>query len=102
MANHLNTQFLVKVNQHFGIGARPKDVAPPYQIKTFLEFDKIVNLAVVNNMNRLIFIAHRHMTGRRQIYDRQAAASEAYYFIAPYTTIAWTAMGQTIGHPVDE
>ena len=50
----------------------------PLRFQPWTQIKKIKHLAIVNQPNASAFVAHRLMTGRRQINDAQSPVGKAY------------------------
>ena len=64
----------VGVDNHLGVSTRLESMAELLQFIT--QFGEVVDLTVVHDLNRVIFIAHRLPTGIAQIHNRQAAVCQ--------------------------
>jgi hypothetical protein len=89
------TFVFIKVNNDFGVGARTKNVAPPLKVRT--EFGRIVDLTVIGDPQRSIFVGHGHMPSWRKVDDRESCAAESEAraigrHVVPYTAVVRASM----------
>jgi hypothetical protein len=62
------------------------------------ELDVVVDLAIEDQPDRAVFISHRLMPGRREIYDGQPPMAESDAAIDIQTAIVRTAMQHGVAH----
>jgi hypothetical protein len=62
------------MNDDFSVRARSKDM--PFTLEFVAQAGKVVNLAVVSDLQSPLFIAHGHAAVRREIENCEAAAAE--------------------------
>ena len=90
------------MDDSFCVGMRTKAV--PLTFKLAAQIGEVIDLTVVGNPHRSIFVAHRHMAIGGEIENGEAAASQPNVSAIgetplPQPGIIGTAMGLHIRHP---
>src|ERR1700676_3012094 len=90
------------MNNHFRIGVRTKMMSLAFELVA--QLGKVVDLPVVGDPNRSIFVRHRHMTIRRGIENGEASASQTNVATVrktplPQPGVIRTAMSLHVRHP---
>jgi len=94
--------FLVKMDDHFGVGVGREAV--PFAFEFMAKVSEVVNLAVIGDPDGAVFVAHRHVTERRQIENSQAAAAQSNIgavgeLAIPEAEVVGAAMRLHLRHP---
>jgi hypothetical protein len=92
----LEPVFLVQMEDHLAIAPRAKRVSPGQQLRS--EFPEVVDLAVRDQRDAAVLVAHRLIGLGTEIDDRQAAMAERARAVAPETFGIGAAVADRVGH----
>src|SRR5579871_1114016 len=92
----------VQMKDHFSVGMRNETV--PLAFEFGAQTGKIVDLTVVRDPDRAVFVTHRHMAERRQVQDGETAASKPHVrsirkSAIPHSRVIRSAMRLHARHP---
>src|SRR5579872_5593168 len=87
------------MEDHFGIGARLELVAR--RLQAGAQFRKVVNLAVEDNPDRAVFIAHGIAPAGSQVNDGQSPVSQAHTVTGPHSIVIWPPVTNCVRHAAD-
>src|SRR5262249_4363692 len=102
MADKIRTVLLIEMNDCFGVGLRSVAMSPLDQPRS--EFFVVVDLSVECDPDRTVFVWHRRVAGRREIYNRQTPVSKPGAPVAAHICprIVGTTVRHRVSHPVDQ
>src|ERR1700730_3302519 len=86
------------MNDHLGIGVGGKTVAALFELVT--QFGEVVNLAVIHNPNRLIFVENR-LVPTRQVDDAEPAHPQSDAALHEDALVVRATMHDGLTHPMN-
>ena len=95
--DHLLAGFLVQVDEDLGVRGAAEAVAAALQLGG--ELPVVVDLAIVDDPDAPILVAHRLVAGGRQVDERQAAVHELAPLVRPMALAVRAPMGEQRGRP---
>jgi hypothetical protein len=96
LRQHVQAVFFPRVQDDFSIRVTPKNM--PLGFESGFQVCKVVNLAVENDLDGSVLIAHGLAAGLGEINDAKAAMPQRPTVFARYAVLVRAAMRETIGH----
>ena len=90
--HHALALVLIQVDEHFRVGGAPEAV--PARLELGREGAVVVDLAVVDDQDRSVLVAHRLRAGGREVDQREAPVHQVAAFVLPVTLAVRPAMRQ--------
>src|SRR5579862_5108844 len=95
----VRSQILIKMHNNFRIGVRRESV--PALLQFGAQFRKVIDLAVINDPNRFIFVEDG-LVPTREIDNAEAAHSQTHAVFHKDPLVVRTSMHDRLAHPVDD
>jgi hypothetical protein len=97
--DEVDAVFLVEMQYDLGVGPGLEAVSPLLEVLS--ELDEVVDLAVDDHRDGVVFVGHWLGALGPQVDDRQAAVAEHAGAVGSQTVVIWTAMDHRVAHASD-